>query len=117
MTNFLEMSINERIDYLIKDLRMNANSFAVRLDASDSLIRNITSKKSKPGYDTLVKIVRTYNLESDWILLGIGEIYRNGNKRIPSEDLGRPIDEVLAELELYKKREKAYLKLIDSKTE
>jgi plasmid maintenance system antidote protein VapI len=112
MTAFSEMTINERIEYLIKDLGMNANSFAVKIGAADTLVRNIINNKSKPSYDTITKIIKTYSTCSDWLLFGDGEIYKHSSLETNQET---PIEELIEELELYKKREKMYLEMLDKK--
>lgn len=70
------MTINERIELTIKELGLNNNSFAKKLNVSRTVTFNITSgRKTKPSYDLLEKIVLTFdNINAEWLLRGNGEM-------------------------------------------
>ena len=74
-------TINDRIQYIV-DHYYNENASAL-CEASGlkqgSLKDTLGKRKTSPGYDTIVKILRveSLNLSSEWLLLGEGNINKN----------------------------------------
>ncbi len=97
------MEIDERFQEIIKAYGLNANSFAKKLGISQSTIRNVLGKQSKPGYDLLNNVVRTFPaLSCEWLLTGEGEMMNNNNYRVnePVAPYGKTFAEVLQEKDL-----------------
>ncbi len=68
-------TINQRIAILIKELKMNNNSFAKSINKSSSTINYIVEGKTKPGYELLEGIVTTYpQVNAEWLMKGEGEL-------------------------------------------
>lgn len=67
--------INDRILSVIKELTLNPNSFAESIGVSGTVVHNIVSgRRTKPSYDLLVKIFKTYSdLNATWLLKGEGK--------------------------------------------
>ena len=56
---------------------LSASRLADMLDIQPSNVSHILSGRNKPGYDFLTKILSRFpKLNSDWLLLGIGSMYR-----------------------------------------
>lgn len=76
-------TINERIELIIKEFKMNNNSFskAIGLSASTS-INNITGgRKSKPSYELIESIVTTFpKINVEWLIIGTGGMYKSDKK-------------------------------------
>lgn len=71
------MSINERIKKLI-DLETGGNkrAFALKIGVTASVIENIVGKrKSTPSYSVIKKISQIENLNLNWVINGVGNIY------------------------------------------
>lgn len=70
------MSINQRIKFLVDDLAGgNVSRFAKEIGVSHTTVNTILpgEKPSKPGYDTLVKIIERFpSIDTDWLLKGEG---------------------------------------------
>jgi len=72
------MTINNRIDLLINTLKMNNNSFSVKLGVSPTIIHNIIKGRNAPSYDIIQKIVLSFdNINTNWLITGAGEMFAN----------------------------------------
>ena len=70
-------SVNGRIGLLVKKYEMGYSKFEGLVNVSRGVIYNIAAlngKKSKPNYDTLVKIVENSVVSPDWLLMGRGDM-------------------------------------------
>lgn len=76
-----DMSINQRIkDVVDRMCEGNVSEFARIVGVKQPVIRDVVgTKQSKPGFDTLSRIVdnSTLNVDADWLLTGRGEMLRN----------------------------------------
>lgn len=71
-------SIGERFSILVKGLKMNNNSFAKSVGKAATTINYIVEGKSKPGYDVLESVVKTYpQVNPNWLLTGEGEMVKS----------------------------------------
>ena len=73
------MSVNDRIKKLI-DLETGGNkrAFALKIGVTASVIENIVGKrKSTPSYSVIKKISKIENLNLNWIIKGVGNIYQD----------------------------------------
>lgn len=72
-------TINERIDLLIKQLKMNKNSFSNHIGLSNSTtISNIIGgRKSFPSFDILEKIILSIDgINIEWLMIGKGQMFK-----------------------------------------
>ena len=82
--------INDRIFKLIKVLEMNPTSFSDSIEVSVTVIFNIIKgRRSKPSYDLILKILKTYNrLNAEWLMKGEGSMWSDdivtSEKIVPS---------------------------------
>lgn len=107
-------TIHERIELLINTLNLNKNSFAKAVGTSATVIQNILGpRQSKPGFDLLSKIAETFDINSDWLLLGQGSMLKEQEQphqeKQPSELLQR-FEEIVAENALLKAKLAEYEK-------
>jgi transcriptional regulator with XRE-family HTH domain len=57
--------------------------FADEIGVQRSSVSHILSGRNNPSYDFIYKILERYkNLNSEWLLMGIGEIYKKVEKNI-----------------------------------
>jgi len=70
------MTVNQRIEALIKHLGLNPNSFSKSIGLSgNSTIARIIKGQTTPSYDTLSAICETYNwINIRWLMTGEGEM-------------------------------------------
>lgn len=82
--------INDRIFKLIKVLEMNPTSFSDSIEVSVTVIFNIIKgRRSKPSYDLILKILKTYSrLNAEWLMKGEGSMWSDdivtSEKIVPS---------------------------------
>ncbi|MEM0939981.1 MAG: hypothetical protein AAF600_10850 [Bacteroidota bacterium] len=71
--------INDRIHRLIQVLNMNPTSFSDSLNVSVTVIFNIIKgRRSKPSYDLIRKMLKTYNkLNTEWLIKGEGSMWND----------------------------------------
>lgn len=72
------MTINERIELVIKELKMNKNSFSVKLNTNPTVIHNIINGRNRPGYELLNKIILSFdNINAEWLITGNGPMLKS----------------------------------------
>jgi transcriptional regulator with XRE-family HTH domain len=72
----VENTVNERLKILMNALHMNAEAFGKVLGVSGSTVRNYfdEGRKSKPGYEVLEKLYRSFeNINLLWLFGDPGE--------------------------------------------
>lgn len=78
----METTVNERFQSLIKVLGMNVYSFSKSVGKSHTSIQNIVESRSKPGFEILELVLKTYpTLSRDWLIMGEGEMFKATEKR------------------------------------
>jgi len=76
------MTINNRIELLIKELGLNNNSFSNKIGVNSTVIHNITKGRNSPSFDIMNKIVLTFdNINSEWLLTGEGEMLKDASQQ------------------------------------
>lgn len=69
-----QLTIGQRIKFLIDAQNSSIRKFARMLDVSDTNIRNYIERGSKPSSDVLEKVVQTIpGINTSWLLTGDGE--------------------------------------------
>lgn len=77
------MTINERIEVLIKHLGYNTYSFSKQLAvASSSTLPNILkNRRRKPSFDVINRILTRFtNINARWLITGEGEMFMKNVK-------------------------------------
>ncbi len=72
------MTINERFVLIIEQsFRGNKSAFAAAIGVAPSVVDNIVGKRmGKPSYDVLAKTSAIAEINTDWLVLGRGEMLR-----------------------------------------
>jgi hypothetical protein len=73
---FYQMTtINERVGILIEALKLNKNSFSVKIGVDSTVIHNIVGGRlTKPSFEVLEKILLSDdNINLEWLILGKGD--------------------------------------------
>lgn len=74
------MTINKRIDLIIKYLSIEQGQFADSINEKDSFIsRIVNNSTSEPGFNKIAKIYQTYSqINPHWLLTGEGDMLKDG---------------------------------------
>ena len=73
--------MKERIVKIIRDEGISSSAFADILGIQRSSISHILSGRNKPSLDVIQRILRKFpNINSDWLILGIGDMYKSAEK-------------------------------------
>lgn len=87
----METTVGQRITLLIEHFcKGNEKRFAESLGVSPAVINNYTNGKqqSKPGFDMLYKICKTYpQVQIEWLISGQGEMLKPAAATSPQADL------------------------------
>ena len=87
------MEEKEKIEKIMEDLSLNSAQFAAEIGIQGSTLSHILNGRNKPSLDVLRKILNRYrNINSDWLILGIGSIYSQ-EKHSQAHTLFDPLDE------------------------
>ena len=75
------MNIYDRVEYIISLNELNKNSFSKALGFTNNVtIGRLINEKRKPSLDTLERIIKVFNINANWLVLGEGELHRNGKE-------------------------------------
>ncbi len=71
--------INDRLNRLITVMEMNPTSFSDSVGVNVTVIFNIIKgRRSKPSYDLILKILKTYDkLNAEWLIKGEGTMWND----------------------------------------
>lgn len=71
------MNERERLLKLIADNNMSAKQFAVEVGIQAGTISNIVNGRNNPSLDVMQRVLNRFRtLSSDWLILGVGNMYR-----------------------------------------
>lgn len=71
------MNERQRLEQVIESEQMTAKQFAQEVGIQAGTISNILSGRNNPSLDVLQRILNRFRtLSSDWLILGIGPMYR-----------------------------------------
>jgi transcriptional regulator with XRE-family HTH domain len=80
-------TISERIASVRKAKELSQQRFSGMLGVSRSYLSEVESGKSKPSIEILVGIATVFtDINSDWVLTGKGEMYRQPAQQPPARD-------------------------------
>lgn len=83
--------MNERIKELRKTLGLSGEKFGEKIGLSKFAISNIEMGKNNLTEQTLLSIVREYNVNENWLRNGTGEMF-TPNDKIPLDELTKDAD-------------------------
>lgn len=69
-------TINQRIDFLIKNLKLTKTKFAEPLNLSSQFVSSICSGTKQPSDRTIADICREFNVNEDWLRTGEGAMMK-----------------------------------------
>lgn len=69
-------TINDRIDYLRKELKMTKTAFANRLKVTQSYISKLINVGGTPSDRLIDDICEKYHVNEEWLRNGIGEMFK-----------------------------------------
>ena len=69
-------TINQRIDFLIKNLKLTKTNFAEPLNLSSQFVSSICSGAKQPSDRTIADICREFNVNETWLRTGEGEMMK-----------------------------------------
>ncbi len=71
------MTEKERIEKIMLDQDLNSSQFANEIGIKSPTLSHILNGRNNPSLDVLKRILERYpNIHSDWLILGVGPIYR-----------------------------------------
>lgn len=71
----METTVNERIKLLRTSLNLTQNQFANSIESTLTTVSRLENGGSKPQLGTIRAIIRVYNVNSDWLNYGTGEMF------------------------------------------
>ena len=73
----MDMNERERLLKLIADNNMSAKQFAAEVGIQAGTISNIVNGRNNPSLDVMQRVLNRFRtLSSDWLILGVGNMYR-----------------------------------------
>lgn len=73
-------TIGERIAQLLSDRDLSQNQFAKQAGIGVATVNHVIRGRNNPDYKFITALFRMFpNVNRDWILLGTGNPYENGN--------------------------------------
>ncbi|MBO4665291.1 MAG: helix-turn-helix transcriptional regulator [Paludibacteraceae bacterium] len=71
------MNERQRIEQVMASEKMSANQFAKEIGIQAGTLSNIINGRNNPSLDVLQRVLNRFRtLSSDWLILGIGSMYR-----------------------------------------
>ncbi len=96
----METTVNQRLITICKKYNFNATSFAKKIGISQPTMRSILDGASKPSFDTIEKILNTFSIDAEWLILGIGEMEKTNQ----SIEIPKNVSTVIKALERMEER-------------
>lgn len=107
------MAVGQRIKILLKELQISKSAMGRVLNISHTAVANLITEHSNPTINTLIPLLKTYNVNANWLILGEGEMFVDVQNTILSE---REI-ELLADLNrCIKRNESLQDRILDLET-
>ncbi len=69
-------TINKRIKYIRKDLKMSQKDFGEKIGLKANSLSDIETEKNTVTEQTLKAVCREFNINEEWLRTGQGEIYK-----------------------------------------
>lgn len=78
------MTERERLMKVMESENMNAKQFAIEVGIQPGTISNIMSGRNNPSLDVMQRVLNRFrSINSDWLILGVGQMYRQ-NGEVPA---------------------------------
>ena len=74
----------DRIKQLRKSLSLTLQDFSAAIGISKGALSKIENNKAMPSSETLVSIRKRYSINSDWLLLGRGDMSESNESTLPT---------------------------------
>jgi len=75
---FLSIKMRDRIEKILKIEQISSAKFADEIGIQRSTMSHILAGRNNPSLEVFQRILRKFpNINSDWLVLGIGEMYKN----------------------------------------
>ncbi len=105
MATFLTES--ERLQRIMQEEQMSSRQFADEVGIQAGTLSNIMKGRNKPSLEVLQKVLNRFRtISSDWLILGVGAMYRQKNDSqqpvlfdIPPENSGESNDYIAQQTE------------------
>ena len=79
--NTIIMKERDRLEQVIESEGMTAKQFAAEVGIQAGTISNILSGRNNPSLDVMQRVLNRFRtLSSDWLILGIGSMYRKNGE-------------------------------------
>ncbi len=96
------MSINNRVEQLIKKTATNKSSFSKTTGISTVILSHISSGRNKVSITAVEQILTAYpKINAEWLLLGKGQMFKDGIKTETVDTLSFQIRHLAEELDKY----------------
>ena len=77
--NKMESSINQRIGLIMFHEKLTQKDLAEKLHIANSSMNKLVSGATKPSADTIIGLMKEFNINANWLLLGEGSMYNRLN--------------------------------------
>lgn len=100
----METTVNERIKLLRTSLNLTQNQFAAAIESTLTTVSRIENGGSKPQLGTIKAIIRVYNVNTEWLNFGKGEMFNETKEVSQSANPWKDalIEEMKSEIEFLK---------------
>lgn len=99
------LDVGKRLKDLRRQLNVSQKDFAAQLEISSSYLSEIESGKTKPGFNFLRLIAKTFRINPAWVLLEEGDVFLDNEDgpNISEKEFGDAADRVKELLHYIKK--------------
>jgi len=74
--------MNNRINSLLKHLKLSSAQFADEIGVQRSSVSHVLSGRNKPGFDFIQKILSRFpEISADWLITGAGEMLKRMSQK------------------------------------
>lgn len=96
------MNFGERLVKARLELGFNQNEFAEKIEIAPQSLARYEKNKVKPAIDFIEKLTNMFNINSNWLLNGTGEIFNKNNINIDYKE------EIIKNLEIFDEKQIKY---------
>ncbi len=96
------MNFGERLLKARLELGFNQNEFAEKIEIAPQSLARYEKNKVKPTIDFIEKLTNMFNINSNWLLNGTGEIFNKNNINIDYKE------EIIKNLEIFDEKQIKY---------
>ncbi|MDB9882908.1 hypothetical protein OAD66_07225 [Bacteroidia bacterium] len=98
------MGINKRVVLLIAKTTNSKTAFSQATGISTVILSHISSGRNKVSLTAVEQILKAFpNINAEWLILGQGQIFKDGLDSSLTSELFENIEEMQSELEKFKK--------------